>query len=223
MALEKSVLTYKTIHTLLLQHYNISVHSVKKLSLGSANCYCVSDGCKKYFLKEFQSSFSLDDILQEAKIVQYLASKSIPVARFYETVSNKFVFTHDGHVICLQEYIDGQAYDYNNMPERLLPAVAQMLGKIHSALKDYKLPLDMGEKWLSSYSAVKLISQYDALLDSAKQNSGDKNIEQIITDLNYKKNLLFVANGILHFIQASRTAPPTEIIKDVSSLLMVII
>lgn len=189
MALEKSVLTDKTIHSLLLQHYNISVHSIQKLSLGSANCYCVSDGCKKYFLKEFQSSFSPYDILQEAKTVQYLASKSIPVARFYKTVSNEFMFTHDGHVICLQEYIDGQTYDYDNMPERLLPAVAQMLGKIHSALRDYNLPSDMDEKWLSAYSAAKLISQYDALLDSAKQKNSDKNIEQIISDLNYKKQL----------------------------------
>ena len=189
MALEKSVLTEKTIHTLLLQHYNISVHSIQKLPLGSANCYCVSDGCKKYFLKEFQSSFSPDDILQEAKTVQYLDSKSIPVARFYETVSNEFVFKHDGHVICLQEYINGQTYNYDNMPEHLIRAVAQMLGKIHSALKDYNLPSDMDEKWLNSYSSAKLISQYDALMDSAKQKNSDKNIEQIIFDLNYKKQL----------------------------------
>ena len=58
MALERSVLTDVIISDLLKKNYGISVVSVQKFELGSANCYRIYDGDRYYFLKEFQSSFS---------------------------------------------------------------------------------------------------------------------------------------------------------------------
>ncbi len=191
MALEKTVLSQQSICDLLKQKYDITVTDIKRLPLGSANCYRISDGRKNYFLKELQSKFSVDTIAQEANLVNFLAQGGIPVARFYKTLQNETAFTYEGHVICLEDFVDGQAYGYDDMPELFLPKVAEMLGKIHAVLKDYDLPTDMGEDWIAAYSAQKLAGQYTALLNDAQNTPDDKNFVRITQDLQYKSELAY--------------------------------
>lgn len=191
MALEKTVLSAQSICELLKEQYDIVVTDIERLPLGSANCYRISDGGKNYFLKELQSKFSEDKIIEEANLVNFLASKGIPIARFYKTVQDDFVFTYEEHVICLEDFVEGKAYGYDDLPEHLMPKVAEMLGKIHAALKDYSLPTDMGEDWISAYSAEKLAGQYDALLDTALHLKNDNDADRIIKDLQYKKELAY--------------------------------
>jgi len=189
MALEKTVLNEKIILDLLSRHYGISPISAKKLKLGTANCFQIYDGNKYYFLKEFQSSFSENAVVQEAKLLEYLSVAGIPTTRFYKTLNNEFVINYQNHIICLEEYIEGQAYDYDDLPLELLPQVGKMLGRLHQTLKDYPLPIDMSDKWLASFSAENLIAQYDALIKIAESKVDDKNNNQIIDDLQYKKRL----------------------------------
>lgn len=191
MALEKTVLSAQSICELLKEQYDIVVTDIERLPLGSANCYRISDGSKNYFLKELQSKFSEDKIIEEANLVNFLASKGIPIARFYKTVHDDFVFTYEGHVICLEDFVEGQAYGYDDLPEHLMPKVAEMLGKIHAAVKDYSLPTDMGEDWISAYSAEKLAGQYESLLDTALRLKNDNHADRIIKDLQYKKELAY--------------------------------
>ena len=116
MALEKSVITDTIISDLLMKHYGIHFASAQKLELGTANCYRVFDGKKYYFLKEFQSSFSANEILQEAELLEFLSESDIPTTRFYKTVQNEYVVEYENHLVCLEEYIEGQAYNYDNLP-----------------------------------------------------------------------------------------------------------
>ena len=189
MALEKTVLNEKIILDLLSRHYGISPISAKKLKLGTANCFQIYDGNKYYFLKEFQSSFSENAVVQEAKLLEYLSVAGIPTTRFYKTLNNEFVINYQNHIICLEEYIEGQAYDYDDLPLELLPQVGKMLGRLHQILKDYPLPIDMSDKWLASFSAENMIAQYDTLIKIAESKVDDKNKDQIIDDLQYKKQL----------------------------------
>lgn len=191
MALEKTVLSAQSICELLKEQYGIAVTDIERLPLGSANCYRISAGSKNYFLKELQSKFTEDKIIEEANLVNFLASRGIPVARFYATRTGEVVFTYEGHVICLEDFVEGQAYGYDNLPEHLLPKVAAMLGRIHAALKNYSLPTDMGKDWIAAYSAEKLAGQYDALLDAALHLKNDSNADRIIKDLRYKKELAY--------------------------------
>ncbi len=189
MALEKTVLNEKIVSDLLSRHYGISPISAKKLKLGTANCFQVYDGYKYYFLKEFQSSFSENAVVQEAKLLEYLSDAGVPTTRFYKTLNNEFVINYRNHIICLEEYIEGQTYDYDDLPLELLPQVGKMLGRLHQTLKDYPLPIDMSDKWLTSFSAENMIAQYDALIKIAESKVDDKNTNQIIDDLQYKKQL----------------------------------
>lgn len=189
MALEKTVLNEKIVSDLLSGNYGLSPISVNKLKLGTANCFQVYDGNQYYFLKEFQSSFSGNAVVREAKLLEYLSVAGIPTTRFYKTLNNEFVIDYQNHIICLEEYIKGETYDYDDLPLELLPQVGKMLGRLHQVLKDYPLPIDMSDKWLSSFSAENLTTQYDTLIKIAESKADDKNTNRIIDDLQYKKQL----------------------------------
>ena len=189
MALEKSSLDFDNISDLLWNNYDIRVDSVEKLKLGTANCFRVSAEDKHYFLKEFQSGFEICDLVREAALVNYLYEKHIPVARFIYTNEDKEYVVYNERLICLQEYIVGTTYGYNNFPSKLLKESAVMLAKLHNALHNYLLPTDMGEDWLDSFSSRSLADQYDKLLSIAKSKSDDINCARIIADLEYKKKL----------------------------------
>ena len=195
MALEKSVLDYKTVFLLLRQYYGITPVDVQKLKLGSANCYRVFDGTNNYFLKEFQSSFSESKVIQEAMILEFLRNTDIPVARFYRTLDGSVTFRFQDRIICLEEFIEGQSYGYDDLPIYLLPQVGRMLGKLHCSLRSYSLPVDMSEEWLTSFSVEKTIAQYDYLIELARSKRGDKNIGHIIDDLQFKKQLASRCEG----------------------------
>ena len=89
MALENTVLTTDSIKELLNIYYGITVDAVEKINLGTANCYRVSNGGKRYFLKEFQSDIRSEDIVREAKIVNYLADRDIPTAKYIKAADGK--------------------------------------------------------------------------------------------------------------------------------------
>ncbi len=189
MSLDKTVLNETSISELLLRHYGISPLSVKKLKLGTANCFQVYDGNRYYFLKEFQSDISEAEVVQEAKLLEYLSETEIPTTRFYKTHDNDFVINYQNHMICLEEYIEGQTYGYNDLPLDLLPKVGRMLGKLHQALKDYPLPLGMSEQWLDSISADSVIGKYDELIQIAEGKADADKLPQLMDDLQYKKQL----------------------------------
>lgn len=189
MSLEKSVLTEPIISNLLSTHYGIFPLSVNKLKLGTANCFQVYDGSKYYFLKEFQSDILEDEVVREAKLLDYLSDAEFPVTRFYKTVHNEFVIKYQDHILCLEEYIEGHTYGYNDLPPKLLPKVGRMLGKLHKALKDYPLPIGMSEQWLDSISADSVIAKYDELIQIAESNADADKLPQLMEDFRYKKQL----------------------------------
>jgi len=189
MSLEKSILTESIISDLLSTHYGISLVSVNKLKLGTANCFQVYDGNRYYFLKEFQSDISEDEVVREAKLLDYLSAAEFPVTRFYKTVHNEFVIKYQNHILCLEEYIEGHTYGYNDLPLDLLPNVGRMLGKLHQVLKDYPLPISMSDQWLGSISADRVIAKYDELIQIAENKADADKLPQLMDDLLYKKQL----------------------------------
>lgn len=194
MSLEKTVLKTESIKELLSIHYGIAVATVEKIDLGTANCYRVRDGRKRYFLKEFQSDFNSEDLVREAEIVNYLVNRDIPTAKYIKTVDGELFITHNNHMICVEDYIEGVTYGYNDFPKSLMLESAGMLGKIHESLSEYKLPTDMGEEWLNSFSVDNEQKKYAELLEILENNKSDKNYEKIRKDLVYKQQLLLKGN-----------------------------
>lgn len=189
MALEHSVLNEQIIIELLKKTWGKSVVKAEKMPLGSANCYCVSSEKEQYFLKEFQSSFQIDDLTREVKLTKYLLEHGIPTTRFIPTISGKMYLEYQGHCICLEEYIEGTQFDYSNFPKEFLKKEAAMLGKIHQCLSGYDLPIGMDEKWVNSFSVSKAKAKYDELLGILEKHKMDNLYDKIKEELRYKKDL----------------------------------
>ena len=185
MALEKTKLNENLIRSLLRVHYGVEVKSVNKIALGSANCYKISDGEKTYFLKEFQSEYSLCDVEKEVKLTNFLSDKRFTAASFMLTKNNEVGFLHDGSTVCLQEFIAGDTYGYGELPEMLMKPLAGTLGKLHSILKDYSLPRDMDKSWMDDFNVENTVKKYDELLKAVEKN--DPRYDSIKADLEYKR------------------------------------
>lgn len=194
MSLENTVLTTESIKELLSIHYGITADTVEKIDLGTANCYRVSNGGERYFVKEFQSDINSGALVREAEIVNYLANRDIPTAKYIKAVDGELFIIRKNHMICLEEYIDGVTYGYNNFPKSLMLESAGMLGKIHESLSGYKLPAEMGEEWLNSFSVGNEQKKYAELLEILENHNSDKNYERIKNDLIYKQQLLCKGN-----------------------------
>jgi Ser/Thr protein kinase RdoA (MazF antagonist) len=199
MALEKSVLTDNRIRDILRQ-YGLTMTASRKLPMGSANCYEIRCEEGSFFLKEYQSEISRGEVEREAAVTEYLAKRDFPVARFQKTGAGEVCTEEDGHIISVQEYIEGQTY-LNNLPHELLPESAKYLGMIHALLRDYPMEKDMDEKWLDSFSVEDAAAKFDALLqvlDSGEKTSAEpirdvnmlRTLDHIRADLVYKKELV---------------------------------
>lgn len=191
MALEKTTLTDGKIQALLSEHYGITAKEIRRLTMGSANCYIVHTDDTTVFLKEFQSGFSKKDIEREALLLEHLSRSGVPTARFIPTRRGGFVLINEDHPIALQEYIEGEAYTYDAFPHAMLPPLARMLGTIHGALKEYPLPIDMGSNWLKDYSPDEAAAFCDELMLLAGSQADDGNILRLLGDLQYKKELAY--------------------------------
>jgi len=207
MALEKSVLTYESIDNILRNHFKINILHAEKIPLGSANCYKIHTDGQKYFLKEFQSSFTTDSIVREAALVNFLSDKGFATSRFICNTNGQPFTVYKGHIICLEEFIDGHTYGYDNFPSELLIECAGTLGILHSVMKGYSLPIDMDKKWLSDFSPEKLSFQYSSLADIAKSRGEDKYSETIVSDLEYKSALAFRCSEYIRFFEGITYSP----------------
>lgn len=193
MALEKSTLTDAFLKSI-LSGYGLTFSSARRLALGSANCFQVSCAEGEYFLKEYQSEIAREAVEQEAKLTEYLAGKSFPVARFLKTTAGEVFTTVNGHLVSVQEYIEGQTY-LNDLPHPLLLESARYLGRLHTALQGYPLKRDMDEAWLESFSVSDAVAKFDALLGTIDE-TGIRDVNMLRTlariraDLTYKKELV---------------------------------
>ena len=189
MSLEKSVLDINKMRDILSKEYGLHLIASNSLTLGSANCYKVH--CKEgnFFFKEYQSDFTIEKVDREANIVEYLRSKYFPTAGFIKTVEGSNCILLEGHVISVQEYVEGQAY-LNDLPHSLMKESAKYLGIMHSLLKDYPMEVNMDYEWASGYSAETISQKFNSLLSALDMDKTDSNYDRIREDLLFKKELM---------------------------------
>ena len=201
MALEHSVFSEEELISFVGTHYGLEPVAVQKLPLGSANCFRLSDGTASYFLKEFQSGVSEEDVCAEAALLARLCERGIPVAPFIPTKEGAWVVSHRSHAVCLQEYVEGTTYGYDDFPSHLMPTLARTLGRLHAAMRDMELPAHLDANWAASYRGAESAAQYDALLAAAERMREDAKYPQIAAELQYKKELAFRCENYARFYE----------------------
>ena len=207
MALEHSAFSGDELISFVNTHYGLKITSQQKLSLGSANCFRLSDVETSYFLKEFQSGVSEEDVRAEADLLVNLRERGIPVASFIPTREGEWVISHRSHAICLQEYVEGTTYGYDDFPPRLMLTLARTLGQLHVAMRDMELPSHRDANWAASYRGAESAAQYDALLTAAERMRGDAKYSQIVAELQYKKELAFRCEDYARFYEGITYCP----------------
>ncbi|MBE6559863.1 MAG: hypothetical protein E7662_01955 [Ruminococcaceae bacterium] len=197
MAQEKSVLSKENIGVLLKEEYAVSAVDVKKIPLGTANCYKISTAGASLFLKEFPGRFTREQIEREAHLTSYLADNGFPTTQILQTVSGLFCVEQEGHCIYVQQWIDGKTYE-SAMPANLLMESARLLGRLHQLLRDYPLPVSMDAAWVHAFSAEKYIRQYDDLLAKLEEYPQDPHYSEIRGDLIRKRECAAVCEKLMN-------------------------
>lgn len=188
MALEESVLNVEVLDHILLREYGLHLVDSHPLTFGTANCYKVTCAEGDFFLKEYQSWFTLMDIEREAKLVAFLISREYPTAGFIKTVNDHFGIMYEGHAIGLQEFVAGDTYT-NELPHAMLIESAAYLGILHQHLKKYPMKISMDDRWVQGFSAEDASARCDELLSILEENRSDPYYARIRRDLVYKKEL----------------------------------
>ena len=190
MAIQKSVFTESDIIELMKNQYDISADKVLQLQLGSANCYKIITENGSFFLKEYQDTFSKDDIEREISLNEYLLSHSFPTAAFIANVNrNKYIYIN-GRYVMLQEFIEGDSYAHHDLPDDILLQSAEMLGKLHEILKNYKLPVEMDRSWAKGFNVSKARVKYDELLGMSEKIENKAIADKIKEDVRFRSELL---------------------------------
>ncbi|MBO7177340.1 MAG: phosphotransferase [Clostridia bacterium] len=201
MPLERSQFTHDGLITHVRTHYGLSITSIRPLPLGSANCFRLSDETRSYFLKEFQSGITRNAIADEAALLETLIARDIPVVPIIPTLDGSYVTEQNGHAVCLQEFVTGTAYGYDDFPTHLLPTLAHTLGHLHTAMRDIDLPSHRYTNWALSYRAADSAAQYDQLLEAAEEIPGDPEYPRIVEELRYKRELSWRCEKYLQYYE----------------------
>lgn len=190
MAIQKSVLSEKKISKLLKKNYGITVDKTQRLHLGTANCFKVFAQDKIFFLKEYQDSFSEEDLKREAALNDFLLSQSFPTAGFIKDKKGNTYHFIKCRCIALQEYIEGESYVDHDLPDNMLFQSAEILGQLHEILNEYDLSVEMDDMWIKEFNVSKTYEKYDSLIDFAQKVKDISICDRIIDDLIFKRDLL---------------------------------
>lgn len=173
---------------LLKQHYDLDVLQIHKSAIGAgSDTYFVTCREGKYVVK-FPAQSEINHPELEPLLCEYLLDQGIPACQFIKNRAGNYLTTDEaGRAFHIQRFIEGTVYDWNTAPPWLMEQSAQMLGKLHRALKDYPgLPEGIGEGFFRHMTPQHAVRFYESSLEIA-QSRGDNGI---IEGLRYRIDLM---------------------------------
>ena len=195
MGNQKSKLDKKIIEKILLQKYNIKIDNAEEINRGTANIFVIFSGSEKFILKEFSENRTIESIMKEVQIINYLKYKEINVPEYIKTNDGKYYITNEDRVIIMQKFIDGYTLENNTVSDKariiesatILGKVTKELGKYHE-FEDEQIIL----KQFSKQSIENGLEKMLTLKESIKKDNIYK--EKILKDLDIRIN---IANYLL--------------------------
>ena len=168
--------------------YGLDITNVERINRGSANIYSLNND--SYVLKEFQSSYSKDEIETEIAIINHLKKDNIPVPTYIKTINNEYYSIYKERTIIIQEFIEGYTLNNNEGNLKQTLECADLYGRIIKSLStlDKEIPSYDISVWYSEASFNEGIENHKKLL-SLLDDSNDTNI-RIKKDLEEKIQML---------------------------------
>lgn len=173
---------------LLKRLYGLNVLRIEKSTVGAGSDTYFAKCAEGKVVVKFPSVSEMNDPESEPKLCEFLLEKGINVCEFIKNKDGNFLSADDsGRVFHVQKFIEGRVYELNSAPDWLLSKSAEMLGKIHTALKAYKgLHVGIGADFFKYMTPENALRSYENSLRVAREN-GDSEIE---ADLLYRIGLM---------------------------------
>ena len=149
----------------------------------------VGAGSDTYFVRckegrvvvKFPARSDINHPEQEPALCEYLNRAGVPACRFLKNLEGSYVSRDgDGRIFLVQEFIEGHVPVLNEAANWLMDASADMLGRIHAALRDYPgLPVGIGEDFFRFMTPERALESYDRSLHAALRR-GDTDVAREI-------------------------------------------
>ena len=173
---------------LLKEYYGLELLHWEKSAVGAgSDTYFITCAGGKYVVK-YPASSEINHPEAEPELCEYLLARDIPACRFLRNKEGHFLTAgEDGRQFHVQRFIGGKMYELNTAPDWLMTESAQMLGKIHTALRDYPgLPIGIGSDFFKYMTPERALESYKKSLQIAERQ-GDLAVAE---DLRYRIGLM---------------------------------
>lgn len=170
------------ITSLLKENWNISATQLEHTSPSTACCYIVHTGDKRYFLKKFQNTHSVAQVVGEAEVCDILLKNGIPVSQIISTFQGNPYLLHQNRIFQLQKYVSGTTPAQNSLTLPVLCQAAEFLGKIHRTLQNLGLPCFFDSLWLKKFQASEYIAFYKDTIAQLEFSEVDEVYKRKIKD-----------------------------------------
>ena len=194
--LGKSVLLEEDIKKILKEVYEVeNFIKIDNILGGRACIHCVTTDTEKLILKEYQNNYSLDDIIREYGICNFLNENGINTSKFYKTNDGQTYIKYNERYLTLQKYIDGYVIKKHEAPKWFLMESGKALGKINNILNNFNIGIyEFSEKYFEQFDINEKLKNCEKYIEIAKKEN-DEYSEQIINDFVFKmENLKHIEN-----------------------------
>ena len=168
--------------------YGLELLHWEKSAVGAgSDTYFVICTEGKYVVK-YPASSEINHPEAEPELCEFLLAHSIPACQFLRNKDGRFLSADEtGRQFHVQRFIEGNQYDLNTAPDWLLTESAQMLGKIHAALREYTgLSPGIGRDFFRYMTPERALVSYIKSLQIA-ESRGDA---ALCEDLRYRIGLM---------------------------------
>ena len=184
-------LAFEQLKLRIFKLYGIEADSVEMSDYGAGSLtYFIACKDQKYVVK-YASENEMNHPETEPVVCAHLLKKGIPVSRFVKNRQGNVVSADEnGRRFHVQCFIEGTVYDYNQAPKWLMHESAQMLAKIHNALKDITdLPVGIGADYFKYRTPEAALKRYQDTIQKAIANGDGMIAEEIRSNMRILEHL----------------------------------
>ena len=173
---------------LLSRLYGLKLLEAEKSAVGAGSDTWFL-GCEEgRFVLKYPADSAINNPALEPLLCETLLEKGLPVCQFLRNRDGEYISRDDtGRIFTVQRFLEGKMYDLNAAPDWLISAQAEMLARIHNALRAYiGLPTGIVEDFFRHMTPQNVLPSFQNSLRIA-QETGQTDIAN---ELRYRIELL---------------------------------
>lgn len=154
---------------LLQEQYGYHLNTVKKSAVGAGSDTWFLSCAEGEFVLKFPAASKINHPELEPELCAFLRENGIPACDFVKNRAGSCVSVDSsGRVFTLQRHLPGRTLEWNSASETILLESAELLGKIHSVLRNYPiLPEGIGAGFFARMTPQRALTSYQSSLATA--------------------------------------------------------